>query len=359
MSPFGPKKSGSLEYMDTTEGLRSIASHTKVNDLDASIDDRVSIEIYPKSQRFHDAQHFKIIVKDTAGIEPNHRLRVFYNDEDVTEAFLGFATKTIDQEQGLIEFSFPHLRLPAGKRHDILVSYERKTSLNASLEGLQNEEIFLQKFNPPTCQYRSKSPLHRPEKLRKHHGLIRKIENLSLSEGVNPSFYAALIAQESSFNPQAVSHAKAIGLSQVTDLAQQQIFEKELELNWPMFEAIREMSAASVKASILLGKINSKNEWRLNTEKSLMGGISYLQYLEEYWTLPSHWKQLEKTFGPINHNSEVVAEILLASYNSGPFRVKRALINDGTNWLSSPGLNEARKYVQRIQSYCDQFHTGI
>jgi hypothetical protein len=117
-------------------------------------------------------------------------------------------------------------RLPAGKRHDILVSYERKTSLNASLEGLQNEEIFLQKFNPPTCQYRSKSPLHRPEKLKKHHGLIRKIENLSLSEGVNPSFYAALIAQESSFNPQAVSHAKAIGLSQVTDLAQQQIFEK-------------------------------------------------------------------------------------------------------------------------------------
>lgn len=359
MSPFGPKQPGELDFMETTEGLRSVASHTKVNDLNKESDDDVSIEIYPKSQRFHDAQNLKITIKDNRGISPDHRLRLFYNDEDVTEAFLGFAEKKVDEELGIIEFSFPHLRLPAGKRHDILVSYERKTSLNASLEGLQNDEIFLQKFNPPSCQYRSESPLHRPAKLKKHHGLLRKIEHMALTEGVNPSFYAALIAQESSFNPQAVSHAKAIGLSQVTDIAQQQIFEKELELDWPIFEAIRDMSAASVKASILIGKINSKNEWRLNTEKSLMGGISYLQYLEEYWTLPSHWQQLEQTFGPINHNSEVVAEVLLASYNSGPFRVKRALANNGTNWLSSPGLTEARKYVQRIQSYCDQFHTGI
>ncbi|MBI3543556.1 MAG: transglycosylase SLT domain-containing protein [Deltaproteobacteria bacterium] len=50
-----------------------------------------------------------------------------------------------------------------------------------------------------------------------------------------------------------------------------------------------------------------------------------------------------------------LTQLVLASYNSGYTRVSNAFARGGANWLSSTELREARKYVGRITSYCDQF----
>ena len=48
-------------------------------------------------------------------------------------------------------------------------------------------------------------------------------------------------------------------------------------------------------------------------------------------------------------------DILLASYNSGAYRVKKSIIKNKEEWLFDKSLNEARKYVMNIKSYCHSF----
>jgi soluble lytic murein transglycosylase-like protein len=52
-------------------------------------------------------------------------------------------------------------------------------------------------------------------------------------------------------------------------------------------------------------------------------------------------------------------KLLLASYNSGYARVLTALRTYGKNWITSPELHEARRYVNRISSYCDYFSQDV
>ena len=48
-------------------------------------------------------------------------------------------------------------------------------------------------------------------------------------------------------------------------------------------------------------------------------------------------------------------KLLLASYNSGYFRVMSAFSRKGPEWLNAPELRGVRGYVNRIMSYCDGF----
>ena len=51
-------------------------------------------------------------------------------------------------------------------------------------------------------------------------------------------------------------------------------------------------------------------------------------------------------------------DILLASYNSGAYRVKKSIIKNKKEWLFDDSLHEARKYVMNIKSYCYSFDQG-
>lgn len=320
-------------------------------DLAKMEDPEVSLEILPRTQRYHDAQIFQIILRDEKVISHDYDLRVFYNERDITPDLMKLATLTFSEDRKQLHLSFPHLRLPAQLHHDIIVTYERQRHTMA----MTSAPIYTKRLAPPSCSLKQNQAIVNAGRFQRYWGLLRRIESISVEHGVNPSLMAALVAQESSFNPKAVSWAKAIGLTQVTELAEQHILDQDDKKEWPSFGVIRQMSYPLLKASIISGRINSQNEWRLHTDKSVKGGIAYIDYLQDYWSIPDHWAQLEKSLGSVTPQSETLAEVILASYNSGPFRIRRAIAQSGPHWLDAPELREARNYVRRVQSYCDQF----
>lgn len=147
--------------------------------------------------------------------------------------------------------------------------------------------------------------------------------------------------------------AKELGLTQVTPLAHEEI--KRFKTNWKIYPEFDETPFLKLKTKILSAVINENNDWRLNQEKSIEGGILYLEYLDQYWSTPEKKEILTTTF-----NEDIPRlDILLASYNSGAYRVKKALLKNRKEWLFDDSLDEARKYVMNIKSYCYAFAPRI
>jgi hypothetical protein len=182
--------------------------------------------------------------------------------------------------------------------------------------------------------------------------LMTNIKNLSDKYQYNSSLVAALIAQESSFNPNAVSYAKALGLTQVTPTAATEI--KRFKKDWEIYPGFSKIPLSDIKDHLADKTINKTNDWRLNQRKSIEGGIVYLNYINSYWSTPDKKEILADTF------SDEIPEIdiLLASYNSGAYRVKKSILKNKKEWLFDNGLKEARKYVMNIKSYCYAFNEG-
>ena len=118
------------------------------------------------------------------------------------------------------------------------------------------------------------------------------------------------------------------------------------------------MNPLRIKALVALGKINEKNEWRLSHDRSIQGGISYLKYIEQYWSSFDPLVQRKLASLDTNKKDNEMVDLILASYNSGPYRVRRNLDKLGTNWLEATNLGEARKYVHNVKSYCYDFARG-
>jgi soluble lytic murein transglycosylase-like protein len=237
--------------------------------------------------------------------------------------------------------SFAGLKLLAQKNHDIVFRYKRNSYTQAITKNYQN----------PTCHMADLEPLGEDIILKRISKKVRNaLEAISSDEGVNPSLVAGLIAQESAFNPLAVSSAKAIGLTQVTELAGKHVLATYKD--YPSYPNLNEHSVAMIKTLIITGKINSENEWRLNPQTSIQGGIHYLKFVENYWLNKRNRLLMLEHY---KNENEILDDLILASYNSGPFRVKKALTKRGTNWLQSENLGEARKYVRKVKSYCYHF----
>ena len=100
-----------------------------------------------------------------------------------------------------------------------------------------------------------------------------------------------------------------------------------------------------------MGEIHDGKEWRLDPEKSLLGGMTYVEYLQRYWALPNNQALLDGLDGDRDHN---LTQLILASYNSGAARVKRAVKTMNNDWQKHQSLREAVKYLKRVSSYC--FH---
>ena len=101
-------------------------------------------------------------------------------------------------------------------------------------------------------------------------------------------------------------------------------------------------------------EINSKNDWRLDEKKSIEGGILYLNYLSQYWNKT----EKEDILSDVFKQDIPKTDILLASYNSGAYRVKKSILKNRKDWLFDDSLHEARKYVMNIKSYCYSFRGG-
>lgn len=294
------------------------------------------IRFTPRRQVLHDRTTFDVVIDDPVGIPDSYNLLFIYNGRDMTSSFLrGAEVSYTDPKHKQLKITTKNLRLLAAKEHKIRVIYMRG----------QDTEPVVADFHPPTCQAfepeRSIASVHEFEAPQEY---VQMINKYSRHENFNPYYIAGLIAQESAFDAGAVSPNKALGLTQITSLGEGEVLKENPK--WPRYPGIEKMSVMQMKLKILNGEMNSKNEWRLNPDYSIHGGVNYMSYLKDYWNRPDKRAQIEDA---------ELSEVLLASYNSGAARVSRAIDKRGPDWLQDEELGEARTYVRKVTSYCDSF----
>ena len=295
-----------------------------------------TISYSPKYQALHASKNFKITIQDAKSITQNAKITFLYNGQDISKLIERLSDKEVTKDK--ITYHIQNLTLPPNEDHNFVVLYARENET----------QLLIKKYPFPKCDYTkvvelSKSAIQERAKIK------RDIQEISNTYKINTALIAGLIAQESSFNPKAVSWAKAVGLTQVTPVAEKQILEEDTQ--WNIYPNWGRMPASILKTYIQTGKINKNNDWKLNPRTSIEGGIKYLNYLEYFWSRPQNKEAI-----PLHMRSgELYTSILLASYNSGPSRVKRRLLSHGRDWLRANDLNEAKKYIGNVKSYCSDF----
>jgi hypothetical protein len=296
----------------------------------------VRILFKPARQVLHGPKPFIVHIEDARGIPAKPRVQVRYDGIDVTTSFLRQASWLPGRTSTQAELRIPVIRLSPQFDHHIEIRYFNKAGRPS-----------ISRYAPPVCRIFDSRKVRHTDDFNPEPSLLATIDQLSQSARVNPALVTGLIAQESSFNPRSVSWAKAIGLTQVTPIAENELVDKNERFSrWPSYRGLKSMPASLVKLWVLSGKINETNDWRLDKSLSVEGGVAYLRLLEDRWVaseLASHFNDTERT------------KLALASYNSGYARVQSAVKAYGKNWLNAPGLTEARRYVNRIFSYCDFF----
>lgn len=341
MSPFGaktlPPMVASSALIEASEQLtqapgRSIASVPAAGE-------GASIEFWPNYRMHHASQNLSVTIYDPLGVTVGHELKFLYGDEDVTALWQRYAHKEFKDDGKTLTLTMAKIRFLAGLDKRFVVAYRQN----------HNSAYTIAKLQRPICPLYELAGIRNPEAFAKSRHIIGAIERESIKEGINPNLLAGLVAQESGYNPRAVSIARAIGLTQVTDAASEHVRHK-IE-NAVSFRGIEQMSYPEIMMRIYSGEINASNEWRLNPKQSIVGGLHYLNFLREYWKSENSARQLAEVF------KEHIPweDIILASYNSGPYRVKTSLQSHGKNWIYHPKLKEARKYISKVRSYCHSF----
>ncbi len=298
------------------------------------------IEFLPKRQVLHKNEAFKVKLNNVYSSTPKDHIKIKYNGIDVTKKAM--STALIKKTFTGYEIEMPSLSLPDNRYNNIEVSYKEPNNLPFSAT-----------YHPPVCDIFSNGSIVNTAPFSPPEYYIHLIKAYAPKASFNPSLIAGVIAQESGFNPNAVSWAKAIGLTQMTPIAEKQILP---QLNhYPQHPGINDYSYLRLKTLINSGKIDQSHEWRLNPSYSIQGGIVFLKYIDGYWRKPQNAKILESLPGNPN---VIYSQVLLASYNSGPARVKFAIKRKGSSWLLDKKMNEAHRYVNRIFSYCYHFSTA-
>lgn len=327
---------GSIDSLSVTakSDLKIDAVMNALEGLDASI------EFSPDRQVLHGYSEFQVKINDPYKVEDEHSLRVTYDGVDISDLFLKGSTPLLDQQRNTVTYKWGRIKLPPHRSNLIRFAY-----LNG--KGQVKAQAT---YELPDCNLLSLDSIQNTRPFKTPKELIENIEFWGKEYAYSPTLVAGLVAQESAFNPKAVSWAKAVGLTQVTPLADAEVAKRYSE--WPRSKKIHRLPASLLKTWIKMGKVSPKEDWRLDPERSIQGGYEYLRYLHTYW----HKKRNAKVFSSVyGKSSERLTEVILASYNSGAYRVKTALKSYGPNYLMAGNLSEARKYVGKVSSYCYHF----
>lgn len=304
------------------------------------------IQFDPPRQWLHGPHSLKVIIDDPRGVGRDYGFEVRYHGYDVTRSFLMQAKVMRENGGARLSVEVPQLRLSPSSEHLIEVGYSNPTSGKRAVSRL----------GAPYCSAFGKGDIKNLDEFSPDPALLRSLETISKQMGFNPAFAAALVAQESAFNPQSVSLARALGLTQVTALAEEEVADSFPR--WPRYPGLNGLPAPILKWLVMSGEINAKNEWRLDPAHSIRGGLAFAQRLADRWLDSESFSKVNWSgtrAGPVSEVDVARTRLILASYNSGYARVTQAIDHYGAAWLTAPELKEARKYVNRIFSYCDAF----
>jgi len=303
----------------------------------AKSNERLKIEAFPKNLLYHTNFDLKVKINNADGFDHNIRYDIVYNGKKL-ERWWDSESIEINKERTEAKINFKNISLLPGLKNEIVFLYYPSNS----------SDPIAYEFKGPECNFSNHEPIKNLSEFDVDPKLTHYINFISKKYEINPSLLASLVAQESSFNSNAVSISRAVGLTQVTPIANKDIRIEKNE--WKSYPDSDKLSYLNLKYKIYRGVINKKNDWRLDKHKSLEGGALYLKQLSNFWNLEKNKKLLSTKF-----NRMTKTDIILASYNSGASRVKRSIKKHNTNWIWSKELNEARKYVMNIKSYCHKF----
>lgn len=287
------------------------------------------VRVYPKFQNIH-RNHDLTIVLDN--YTDKSKFNVFYNGIEITESFISSSFIRYGKNKKIIQYS--SLNLPSNTVHDIYFKYQPH----------DNQFPIIVEWEKPKCTHNKIS-----RDMKHNNELIQMVNDLSNPNYMNPNYILGIIAEESLFNPKAVSENKSIGLTQISPLAENYI--TKTHKSWPQYPSINQYNSLKIKTLIEIEEIHKHNEWRLNEELSIKGAITYIHRIRDYWNKPENNKIVKSIF----KEQVPIDEIILASYKSGPLRVKKQLHLYGKRWRESRDLREANLYIRKVNSYCAAF----
>lgn len=330
MSPFGALEGWKTDSASSPGNLSSRAGDPGSPHL----------RFLPGRQKWHGTTTFRVVIEEPLGLLPESEFRLYYNGHDVTRRFLARADSTFtDRDHRTLKISFPRMRLIADRENRIVARYRRK----------DGQRWLSAEYGPPRCSaFDQEGELKGVEEFNPSAALIWIINRQAAANGLNPRLVAGLIAQESGFDPLAVSSRRALGLTQVTPIADEEVAKSFPA--WPRYLGMEEIPVPLLRMMVLRGTINGANDWRLDPRLSIQGGVAYLLYLAGYWSRDEKRALLRQ--GP-GDGVQAVSEAILASYHSGAARVSMAMTARGADYLRDDSLDEARRYVRRVVSYCD------
>lgn len=304
------------------------------------VENHAHIQSFPQTKLFHTPYDLIVQITDEAKVPKDFRYQVLYNGKILENWWKTERILFDENNPHIVNIVFKNLSLLPERDNDIKILYYRSTGAIPVVYNL----------SPPKCSMDEILKIGSLGDFEKKATLPKDtIENLAIENNINPTLIAGLIAQESAFNPRAISWAKAVGLTQVTPIANKEIIEEKAD--WPVDKRINQMSYLQLKTRIYMDQINAQTDWRLDKEKSLEGGILFIKRLKQYWSQKKTVSLLKKVF----KNNIPWTDIILASYNSGAYRVKKSIKRNHKSWLEDSGLKEAKKYVRKIRSYCYAF----
>ena len=296
------------------------------------------LQISPSRQNLHMSYSLVLSAQVETSLEP--RLRVLYNNKDITRTFKKNLSSQSRAEEGM-KYTFGNLRLPASELHDIQIFVEETDSDGNLIE------TYSIKHSRPECILNEAKNVQTTKPFSTRGSTLREIQDLAQREGLSPAFITGLIAQESGFDSKALSRSRALGLTQITPLADRELRKNRPE--WRRDSRIESLSLYSLRSLIESGQLTANSDWRMNESQSIEGGVLYVKYLLSYWSLPENKKLLE------NMTPAERSDVILASYNSGASRVKRNIIERQKLWMTGSELKEAFKYINKVSSYCYHF----
>ena len=330
--------------------------------------DREMVAFVPSRQVLHQPADLRIILAPHLAPQVDSLdLVVIYNGVDITQSFIkhqdrsenplaDYATpqwltdnwrQLLNQPSPMatplapLALKFPRLRLTPTQYHEI--------EFFARPRGSQ-EDYVRATFLPPHCELHDSQRVADTSPFSVEEEVLMLITEQAQKHEINPALLTGLIAQESGFRSGAVSSARAIGLTQVTPVAAVEIERRRPQ--WNRHPSLSRWRPWEIRQAISRERVTADQDWRLNPALSVEGGALYLQYLQSYWNMPHHVELLEQ------HPDIDYTAVILASYNSGAARVKNRILEGESQWLEQPGLNEAFRYVNSINSYCYHFAQG-
>lgn len=266
-------------------------------------------------------------------------LRVSYEGKDISSSFI--KNGSIERkENNSVVLNFDNIRLPPDRTNEIIIEF---------VDSVANESVTFS-YQEPHCSVENIVDVKHTGDFSPSSYITKAINKIAKTYSINPSLIGGLIAQESSFNPKAISWAKAIGLTQITPLAADQILREHK--NWPRDPTIANSPVPVIKYKIRSGHITHEHDFRLNPISSIKGGIVYFKYLERYWKSKRNTKLLEDY---AKKDQFILSKAMIASYNFGPARIRRSIIQSGLNWHKNKRALGALGYVNRVQSFCYDF----